>query len=252
MKSLDNKIAFVTGGTTGIGRETAILFAKEGAKVVVTGRRAEEGAETVRLMEEAGGEGFFVQMDVKIEADIQRALQETKSRYGLVDIALNNAGVETVGPITDVDRASFENVFDINVWGVLASMKHEIPVMLENGGGSIINVSSVAGHIGLANMAVYIGSKHAVEGLTKVAALEYATQGIRVNAVAPAVIETAMADRLVDSIGPGSGEFITGMHPIGRFGRAREVAQAILFLASDASSYITGESLKVDGGFTAQ
>ena len=251
MKSLEGKVALVTGGTTGIGRDAAVLMAQSGAKVVVTGRRAEEGAETVRLIEEAGGEGFYIQMDVKIEADIERTVQETKARYGRLDIALNNAGVETVGAITEVDRETYANVFDINVWGVLASMKHEIPVMLENGGGSIINLSSIAGHIGFANMAVYIGSKHAVEGLTKVAAMEYAAQGIRVNAIAPAVIETDMADRLVESIGPGSDDYMKTLHPIGRFGHVREVAEAILFLASDASSYITGVSLKVDGGFTA-
>jgi NAD(P)-dependent dehydrogenase (short-subunit alcohol dehydrogenase family) len=227
-------------------------MASAGAKVVVTGRRAEEGAETVRLMEEGGGEGIYVQMDVKIEDDIRKTVEETKARYGKLDIAVNNAGVETVGPITEVDRADYENLFDINVWGVLASMKYEIPIMIENGGGSIVNLSSIAGHIGFANMAVYISSKHAVEGLTKVASLEYAAQGIRVNAIAPAVIETAMADRLLESFGEGSNEHITSLHPIGRYGKAREVSEAILFLASDASSYITGVSLKVDGGFTAQ
>jgi NAD(P)-dependent dehydrogenase (short-subunit alcohol dehydrogenase family) len=131
-------------------------------------------------------------------------------------------------------------------------MKHEVPLMLESGGGSIINLSSIAGHIGFANMAVYISSKHAVEGLTKVAAMEYAQQGIRVNAVAPAVIDTEMGDRLLDTIGEEGGEMMAAMHPIGRFGRPREVAAAVLFLASDASSFITGDSIKVDGGFTAQ
>ena len=250
--SLTGKIALVTGGTGGIGREAAIVLAHAGAKVAVTGRRAEEGAESVRLIEEAGGEGLFVQMDVKNESDIQRTVEEIKTRYGRLDIALNNAGVETIGPVTEVDRETFEHVFDINVWGVLASMKHEIPLMLESGGGSIINLSSIAGHIGFAQMAIYISSKHAVEGLTKVAAIEYAQQGIRVNAVAPAVIDTAMGDRLLDTFGEGSEEMMTSLHPIGRFGRPREVAEAILFLASDASSFITGESLKVDGGFTAQ
>jgi NAD(P)-dependent dehydrogenase (short-subunit alcohol dehydrogenase family) len=252
MMSLTGKIALVTGGTGGIGREAAIVLAQAGAKVVVTGRRAEEGAESVRLIEEAGGEGFFVQMDVKNESDIQRTVEEIKTRYGRLDIALNNAGVETIGPVTEVDRETFEHVFDINVWGVLASMKHEIPLMLESGGGSIINLSSIAGHIGFAQMAIYISSKHAVEGLTKVAAIEYAQQGIRVNAIAPAVINTTMGDRLLDAFGEGSEEMMMSLHPIGRFGRPREVAEAILFLASDASSFITGESLKVDGGFTAQ
>jgi NAD(P)-dependent dehydrogenase (short-subunit alcohol dehydrogenase family) len=252
MQSLEGKVALVTGGTTGIGRDCAVLLAESGAKVVVTGRREDEGAETVRLIEAAGGEGFYVRMDVKNEDDIKDGIDQLVSRYGKLDIAVNNAGVETLGAITDTDRETYSHVFDINVWGVLASMKHEVPVMSQNGGGSIVNLSSIAGHIGFSHMAIYIGSKHAVEGLTKVAALEYASAGIRVNAIAPAVIETAMADRLIEQIAPEDDSPVVGLHPIGRYGKAREVSEAILFLASDASSYITGISLKVDGGFTAQ
>ncbi|MEX0330823.1 MAG: glucose 1-dehydrogenase [Puniceicoccaceae bacterium] len=252
MKPLEGKVALVTGGTTGIGRDTAVILAEAGAKVIATGRRENEGMETVRLMKESGGEGLYIQMDVKSEADIVRTVQTVKETYGKLDIAVNNAGVESLGAITEIEKDGYDHLFDINVWGVLASMKHEIPLMLENGGGSIINMSSIAGHIGFPNMAVYIASKHAVEGLTKVASLEYATEGIRVNAIAPAVIETAMADRLLDSFGEGSSEQIAGLHPIGRFGKVREISEAVLFLASDASSYITGVSLKVDGGFTAR
>jgi NAD(P)-dependent dehydrogenase (short-subunit alcohol dehydrogenase family) len=252
MKTLEGKVALVTGGTTGIGRDCAVLLAQSGAKVGVTGRREDQGAETVRLIEAAGGEGFYIKMDVKNESEIKDGVDQVVARYGKLDIAVNNAGVETVGAITETDRETYAHVFDINVWGVLASMKHEIPVMSKNGGGSIVNISSIAGHIGFSHMAVYIGSKHAVEGLTKVAALEYAAEGIRVNAIAPAVIETAMADRLIEQLVPEDDSPIVGLHPIGRYGKSREVSEAILFLASDASSYVTGISLKVDGGFTAQ
>ncbi|NDV61604.1 glucose 1-dehydrogenase [Puniceicoccales bacterium CK1056] len=250
MSTLTGKVALVTGGTSGIGRATAELLTKNGATVVITGRREAEGKETVRLVEEAGGKCVFIQGDMSLEADIEKAVSETVSQFGKLDIAVNNAGVEVAGMVPEIDKESFDKVFGVNVWGVLASMKHEIPVMLKNGGGSIINMSSIAGHIGAPGLSIYIASKHAVEGLTKVAALETAQQGIRINAVAPAVIETAMAERLFG----GDEETRTGMiarHPIGRFGVSKEVAEAVLWLASDASSYTTGHSLPVDGGFLA-
>lgn len=251
MNTLAEKTALITGGTSGIGRQAALTFAHAGAKVVVTGRREAEGAETVRQVAEAGGEAIFVRTDVKNETDIKHAVEETVSRFGRLDIAFNNAGVETLGPIPEVTEESYRNTFDINVWGVLASMKHEIPAMLENGGGSIINVSSVAGQIGMAGVSVYVASKHAVEGLTKVAALEYAQSGIRVNAIAPGLIDTDMADRFAGKEGEMRDQII-GLHPLGRGGRPQEVADAVLFLAGDASSFVTGHSLNVDGGFTAQ
>ena len=249
MRTLSGKVALVTGGTSGIGRETAILMAEAGSKVVITGRREAEGQETVRLMHEAGGEGCFIQGDMSKEADIDRAVSETVARYGTLDIAVNNAGVETSGPVTEVTREIYDQIFDLNVWGVLASMKHEIPEMLKNGGGSIINMSSVAGHIGSPGISVYIASKHAVEGMTKVAALENAQLGIRINAVAPGVIDTAMADRLFGEAGDEARGQIDALHPMGRCGKSREVAEAVLWLASDASSFTTGHSLAVDGGF---
>ncbi len=251
MSKLGGKIAFITGGTSGIGRQAAISLAQAGAKVVVTGRREREGAETVRLVEDVGGEALFVKTDVKNEGDIKRAVDQTLERFGRLDIALNNAGIETAGPIPEVTEENYRNTFDINVWGVLASMKYEVPAMLKNGGGSIINLSSVAGQIGMPGVSVYVASKHAVEGLTKAAALEYGTAGIRINAIAPGLIDTDMADRFAGKEGE-TREQIAGMHPIGRSGKPREIADAVLFLASDDSSFVTGHSLNVDGGWTAQ
>lgn len=251
MSKLEGKVAFITGGTSGIGRQTAVTLAQAGAKVVVTGRREAEGAETVRQVEAAGGEALFVRTDVKNESDIKNAVNQTLERFGRLDIALNNAGVETAGPIPEVTEDNYRNTFDINVWGVLASMKYELPAMQKNGGGSIINVSSVAGQIGMPGVSVYVASKHAVEGLTKVAALEYAQAGIRVNAVAPGLIDTDMADRFAGKEGEMR-EQIAGMHPLGRSGKPREIADAVLFLASEDSSFVTGHSLNVDGGWTTQ
>ena len=250
--TLLGKVALITGGTSGIGRETALAFARAGAKLVVTGRREAEGAETVRLVHEADGQAHFVRTDVRNEEDLKAAVAETVSRYGRLDIAVNNAGVEAGGMIPEIDHETYRHVFDINVWGVIASMKYEIPAMLEGGGGSIINVSSVVGKVGMPGAAVYIASKHAVEGLTKVAALEYAAQGIRVNAIAPALIDTDMADRFAGPEGSEGRSQIAGLHPLGRTGKPAEVAAGMVFLASDAASFITGHSLGIDGGWLAR
>jgi NAD(P)-dependent dehydrogenase (short-subunit alcohol dehydrogenase family) len=252
MKSFHDKVALVTGGTSGIGRATAIAFAKEGAKVVVSGRREAEGAETVKLIEAAGGIGKFIKADVSKEADIAALVAGTVAAYGRLDVAFNNAGIEHTGAITDSSEADYRRTFDINVWGVLASMKHEIPALLKSGGGAIVNTSSVAGHIGMAGAAIYIASKHAVEGLTKSAALELAKQGIRVNAVAPAVIETEMFNRFAGGPESDAAHYMKTLHPVGRFGQPEEVAETVLWLASDKASFITGQSLAVDGGFLAQ
>lgn len=251
MKQLENKVAIVTGGTSGIGRAAAIALGTAGAKVVVAGRRETEGNETVKLVLDAGGEASFVQADVTKEENIQKVVAEAVSKYGQLDIAFNNAGVESMAPITDVNEAEYRKVFDINVWGVLASIKYEVPAMLKSGGGSIINTSSVAGHVGMAGASIYIGSKHAVEGITKTSALELAKEGIRVNAVAPAAIETDMIDRFAGPEGDMR-EYLKSLHPMGRFGKPQEIADAVVFLASDQSSFITGQSLLVDGGFVAQ
>jgi NAD(P)-dependent dehydrogenase (short-subunit alcohol dehydrogenase family) len=167
-------------------------------------------------------------------------------------VAFNNAGVEWGGPVTEASEADYRRVFDINVWGVLASMKHEIPALLKTGGGSIINTSSVAGSIGMPGASVYIASKHAVEGLTKAAALEVARQGIRVNAVAPGGIITDMLDRFAGGTESDAAKYLTSLHPIGRLGQVREIAEPVLWLASEASSFVTGQIIKVDGGWTTQ
>ena len=251
MKQLENRVAIVTGGTSGIGRAAAVALAAAGAKVMVGGRREVEGNQTVKLVQDAGGEASFVQMDVTREDDIKKLVAETVDRYGRLDIAFNNAGVESMGPITEINEAEYRKVFDINVWGVLASIKHEVPAMLKGGEGSIINTSSIAGHVGMAGASIYIGTKHAVEGITKTSALELAKQGIRVNAVAPAAIETEMVDRFAGQEGEMR-DYLTSLHPIGRMGKPQEIADAVVFLAGDQSSFITGHSLVVDGGFIAQ
>jgi len=251
MKELENKVAIVTGGTSGIGRAAAVALAAAGARVMVAARRESEGNETVKLAQNRGGEATFLQVDVTKEDDISRLVKETMDRYGKLDIAFNNAGVETLAPITEVNEEEYRKVFDVNVWGVLASIKHEVPAMLKNGGGSIINTSSIAGHVGMAGASIYIATKHAVEGITKSSALELAKQGIRVNAVAPAAIETDMIDRFAGEEGE-SRDYLTALHPIGRMGKPHEVADAVVFLASDRSSFLTGHSLAVDGGFLAQ
>ncbi len=249
--SFQNKVVLITGATSGIGKTSALAFAKAGAKVVVSGRRENEGQAVVAEIKAAGGEATFVKADVAVEADVAALVAKTVATYGRIDVAFNNAGIESTGPIPDVTETDYRRVFDVNVWGVLSSMKHEIPVMLKQGGGVIINTSSVAGHIGMGGVGVYVASKHAVEGLTKSAAMEYAKQGIRVNAVAPAAIETEMFDRFTGG-NEDALNYMRNLHPVGRVGRSEEIANPVLFLASDAASFITGISLNVDGGFLAQ
>src|SRR6185312_3985334 len=193
--SYSNKVALVTGGTSGIGRATALEFARAGAKVVISGRREKEGREVVAAIRGSGGEAAFVQTDIAREGDVRRMVEFTTDTYGRLDVAFNNAGVEWMGPLDQATEEEYRRVFDVNVWGVLNSMRHEIPAMLKNGGGAIVNTSSVAGHVGLAQVSVYIASKHAVEGLTKSLALEFAKQNIRINAIAPGAIATEMFDR---------------------------------------------------------
>ena len=242
------KVALVTGGTSGIGEATAIAFARAGAKVVLSGRREKEGAQVVSEIKKLGGNAAFVRADVAKDGDVKKMVDFTVDKYGRLDVAFNNAGVEWMGPLDQATEAEYRRIFDINVWGVLNSMRHEIPAMLKNGGGAIVNTSSVAGHVGLAQVSIYIASKHAVEGLTKSVALEFAKQNIRINAVAPGVIETAMFDRFA------SDEFrkqVPSIVPAGRAGAAEEIAAAVLYLSSDAAKFTTGTSLVVDGGFVA-
>ena len=253
MKEFEGKVALVTGGGSGIGRATALAFAREGAQVVIGNRNAQRGEETVSMIRDAGGTASFKRTDVLVASDIEALVDHAVKTYGRLDIAFNNAGIEGgVQPtLVDQTEANFDAVMNINVKGVWLSMKYEIPRMLEQGGGAIVNCSSVAGVIGFPGIGIYVASKHAVIGLTKTAALEYSAQGIRINAVNPAVIDTEMVDRLADGMNMKKGDLST-LHPIGRIGRVEEVAEAVLWLCSSKASFVTGHSLIVDGGFTAQ
>lgn len=247
-KTLENKVALITGGTTGIGRDTAVLFAKEGAKVVFTGRREPEGNETLNLVRAAGGDGLFLKSDVSKAADVQSIVQKTVDKYGRLDLAFNNAGIEGVWmPLVDQTEENWDYVHNINLKGLWLCLKYEVQQMIKQGnGGAIVNMSSVAGLMGFAGSGIYVASKHGVLGLTKVAAIEYAPAKIRVNAVCPAVIETAMADRAFGD--PETRKRVLAMHPLGRFGKPVEVAEAVLWLCSDKSSFTTGQYIGIDGG----
>jgi len=248
---LDGKVALVTGGTSGIGRDTAILFAKAGAKVAIAGRREAEGQETVELVRAAGGDGVFVRADVSKASEVEALIKNTVERFGRLDVAFNNAGIEGVWvPIVRQSEADWDRTIEINLKGVWLCLKYEIRQMLRQGdGGAIVNMSSITGLIGTAGAATYSASKHGVIGLTKSAALETARTGIRINAVCPAVIETPMGDRLFGS--PAAHKYVLGCHPIGRFGKPMEIAEAVVWMCSDRASFMTGQSLVLDGGFLA-
>jgi len=249
-KELEGKVGLVTGGTSGIGRETAELFAKAGAKVVVAGRREVEGEETVELVRAAGGDGLFVKTDVSKASEVEMLVRKTVEKYGRLDVAFNNAGIEGVWvPIALQSEADWDRTIAINLKGVWLCLKYEIRQMLKQGGGAIVNMASIAGLAGTAGAAAYVASKHGVLGLTKTAALENAKSKIRINAVCPAAIETSMAERLFGD--PQVHKFVLGCHPIGRFGRPAEVAEAVLWMCSDRASFMTGQSLVLDGGFLA-
>ncbi len=252
MADFDGKVALVTGGGVGIGRATALAFAREGAQVVIGNRNVASGDEVVKAIQAAGGEASFLRTDVESEGDIKALVGHAVSTYGRLDVAFNNAGIEgLVAPLVDQTDENFHSVMNINVRGVWLSMKYQIPEMLKTGGGAIVNNSSVAGLIGFGGIGIYSASKHAVMGLTKVAALEYSAQGVRVNAVNPGVIDTSMVDRLADSLQTEK-ESLGSLHPIGRIGYPDEVANAVLWLCSEKASFVTGTAMPVDGGFTAQ
>ena len=242
--------ALITGALTGIGRAAALAFAKEGYRVVISGRNNEAGNALESELRGLGAEAEFIRADVRFEDDVRALVDEAVARFGRLDIAVNNAGTEGKrGPVTEQTVESYASVFDTNVLGVLLSMKHELRVMLAQGYGSIINVSSLVGHKGADGASLYSASKHAVEGLTKSAALEVATSGVRVNAVAPGPVETGMLTRFTGSC-EGKAALLAGV-PMQRVGKPEEVANAILFLASDKSSFITGHIFSVDGGKSA-
>jgi NAD(P)-dependent dehydrogenase (short-subunit alcohol dehydrogenase family) len=251
MKEFEGKVALVTGGGSGIGRATALAFARVGAKVVIADRNVQRGEETISMIRGTGGTASFRRTDVSVPVEIEALVDYTMTMYGRLDLAFNNAGIEgDVKPLVDQTEANFDAVMDINVKGVWLSMKYEIPRMLEQGGGAIVNSSSVAGVVGFPGIGIYAASKHAVVGLTKTAALEYSALGIRINAVNPAAIDTEMIDRLANGMNTKKDDLST-FHPISRIGRVEEVAEAVLWLCSSKASFVTGHSLIVDGGFTA-
>jgi NAD(P)-dependent dehydrogenase (short-subunit alcohol dehydrogenase family) len=251
MAECQGKVALVTGGTSGIGRETAVLFAKKGARVVVAGRRENEGNETVDLIRRAGGEGIFVRTDVSRAADVKVLVEKTVEAFGGLDYAFNNAGTEgNWVPIVEQSEEDWDRTIDINLKGTWLCLKYELQHMLAQGrGGAIVNNASISSFIGSFGSTTYAASKHGVLGLTKGAALEVARNKIRVNAVCPAAIETPMADRLFGE--PDVREKVLRFYPLGRFGEPREVAEAVLWICSRAAAFMTGQSLVLDGGFLA-
>src|SRR5437667_12218116 len=246
----EGKVALVTGALTGIGRAAAIIFAQEGAHIVVSGRRDKQGQELVAELQGLGAEAIFVRTDVREDEDVRNLVDQTVKRFGRLDIAVNNAGTEgTPGPVTEQTAETYNATFETNVLGTLLSMKHELRVMLAQGHGSIVNVSSTYGRTGAAGASVYAASKHAVEGLTKSAALEVAGRGVRVNAVAPGPIDTGMLNRFTGTDERKAG--LVATVPLHRLGAPEEIAQTIVFLASDKAAFITGASFAADGGKTA-
>lgn len=244
------QVAIVTGGSSGIGRVTAIALAKRGVKITVAARRVKEGEETVRLVKEAGSEGIFVKTDVANEDDIRSLVERCTKSYGKLDYAFNNAGIEEImTSFTDQKSEIFDQIMNVNVKGVWLSMKYEILEMIKTGGGAIVNNSSVAGIMGFPQVPIYIASKHAVLGLTKSAALEYAKSGIRINAIAPGGVVTDMAKRV---FGDNHLETLTSMHPIGRIADPEEIANAVVWLLSDKASFVLGHTLIVDGGVVSR
>jgi NAD(P)-dependent dehydrogenase (short-subunit alcohol dehydrogenase family) len=250
-RDMVGKVALVVGGSSGIGRATAEAFAEAGASVVIAARRDGEGRATAERIVSQGGEAKFVRADVVRESDVAALVKETVSTYGRLDFAFNNAGIEGHNQaIVEETEANFDAVFGVNVKGMMFCMKHEIPAMLASGGGAIVNMASMVGHISYANGTVYGASKHAVIGLSAAAALEYARSGIRINTVSPGAIQTNMIDRITGT--DEARATFADEHPMGRFGLPEEVASTVLFLCSNQASFITGHALAIDGGYMAR
>ncbi len=249
--SFSGRVALVTGGAAGIGRATALAFADAGLQVVVSDVDVAGGEATVALIREAGGDALFVRCDVTRDAEVKVLMERTLSAYGRLDYAFNNAGIEIEqGKLAEGSESEFDAIMGVNVKGVWLCMKHQIPLLLAQGGGAIVNTASVAGLGAAPKMSIYSASKHAVIGLTKSAAVEYAKKKVRVNAVCPAVIDTDMFRRAYET-DPRKAEFAAAMHPVGRIGKVEEIAAAVLYLCCDNAAFTTGHALAVDGGATA-
>ena len=247
---MSSPVVLITGALTGIGRATALAFAKEGARVMISGRREEEGKKLVAELRKLGAEAEFVRSDVRHEEDVRSLVDKTVERFGRLDVAVNNAGTEGVpGPVTEQTAESFAATFDTNVLGTLLSMKHELRIMLPQRSGSIVNVSSAYGSVGAAGASVYVGSKHAVEGMTKSAALEVAGTGVRVNVVAPGTTDTGMLTRFTNT--DKNKAALVSTVPVKRLATPEEIAHVIVFVSSPNASYMTGASIPVDGGMIA-
>ncbi len=246
-------VALVTGATSGIGRATAIAYAREGARVVVAGRREPEGQAVVDAIVADGGEALFVRTDVTRESEVIALIARTLEQYGRLDVAFNNAGLlGPRAPMVDQQPADYERIFDANVKSVYFSLRHEIPAMLRSGGGAIVNNASIGGSLGFPGVGLYVGAKHAVIGFTRTAALEYAAQHIRVNSVSPAGIQTDMVDAAFGVGDSDRKQAFAAAHPVKRLGTPEEVADAVLYLTAPGASFVTGHDLRVDGGYTAQ
>ena len=247
---MSNPVVLITGALSGIGRAAAVAFAKRGAKVVIAGRRDEAGKALVNELRSFGSEAEFINADIRKDEDVRALVDQTIARFGRLDVAVNNAGTEgQVGPITDQTAEIYAATFDTKVLGVVLSMKHEVRAMQTQGSGNIVNISSTYGHEGAAGASIYVGAKHAVEGITKSVALELAKSGIRVNAIAPGPTDTGMLTRFTGT--PDNKAALVAGVPMGRLGLTEELANAIVFIASDEASFITGHILNVDGGHTA-
>lgn len=247
-----NKVAFVTGGSTGIGRATALAFAENGARVVLADVNEDAGMQTVQLIEKNGGTAVFVKCNVAHFDDVKAAIEKTISLYGSLDFAFNNAGIEgQSGSTADCSEENWQKVIDINLKGVWLCMKYQIPQMIKQGGGSIVNCASIAGVVGFMGSPAYVASKHGVVGLTKTAALEFAKSNVRINAVCPGVIQTPMIDRFTQGNAQAQQQ-LTAAEPIGRVGQPDEIASAVLWLCTDGAAFVVGHPMVIDGGWVAQ
>ncbi|MGO4820735.1 MULTISPECIES: SDR family oxidoreductase [unclassified Flavobacterium] len=248
--SFKNKVVIVTGSAFGIGRATALAFSKKGAKIALVDWS--EDTETLTQIKQAGGEAIFIKCDVSKKEDVKAMVEKTVATFGTIDCAFNNAGIEGASALTaNCTEDNWDKTINVNLKGIWLCMKYQIPEMLKTGKGAIVNCSSVAGLVGFAGLPAYVASKHGVIGLTKTTALEYANQGIRVNAVCPGVIKTAMMDRLTGKKKEVEAQFI-GLEPMNRMGEAEEIANTVVWMCSDEASFITGHAMAVDGGFVAQ